>query len=336
MTNGVHRIDHPNDLASIPAGPVAPLDLREWALTRPDVHLVRIAGGMLVGRASLWWTDPPPVPDDPGAVAGRVGHVAWDAAGVGSELLASALEVLTANGCTLALGPLDGSTWFTYRVVTDATLDDVLQAPFGLEPTPPVAVNAAFDAVGFRPVARYLSSLVDPLPDESDRLDVDLRRLGEDGVAVRPFDGERGEEELEALYPLLLRAFADNPFYTPLDRDRFLASYRALLPHVDPALVLVAERAGRPVGVALGLPDLAQAVRGEAVDTVIVKTLAVDPDERGAGLGGTLVRAVHEAARDRGLRRAIHALMHEGNASVRISRHLGRPIRRYALLARSL
>ena len=84
------------------------------------------------------------------------------------------------------------------------------------------------------------------------------------------------------------------------------------------------------------MPDAAQAARGEAVDTVVVKTLAVDPEARGAGLGGALVRAVQERARRKGYRRAIHALMHDGNASTRISRRLGRPIRRYALLGREL
>jgi len=69
---------------------------------------------------------------------------------------------------------------------------------------------------------------------------------------------------------------------------------------------------------------------------VVVKTLAVAPEARGRGLGGALVRAVQEAARAKGYRSAIHALMHAENDSVKISRHLGRPIRRYALLGRSL
>ncbi len=336
MTDGLHRLDHPDRLAALPDGPIAPLGLREWALTRPDVHLAWVRDGALVGRASLWWTDPPPVPGRPDAVAGRIGHAAWASGDVGEELVRAGLDDLSANGCTIALGPLDGSTWFAYRVVTDEAPGGVRQPPFWLEPTLPAVVAESLGAVDFEPMEHYLSSLVEALPDEAARLATDLRQLREDGTDVRPFDAERGEEELEALYPLLLRSFADNPFYTPLDRGRFLASYRALLPHVDPDLILVAERDRQPVGVALGLPDLAQAARGEAVDTVIVKTLAVDPDERGAGLGGTLVRAVQEAARGQGLTRAIHALMHAENTSVRISRHLGVPIRRYALLARPL
>ena len=141
---------------------------------------------------------------------------------------------------------------------------------------------------------------------------------------------------LDAIYRVSLAAFPDNPFYTPLPRDAFLATYRPLLPHVDPRVVWLASRAGEPVGFAFGVPDLAQAARGEVVDTVIVKTVAVVPEARALGLGGALVGALHEAARGAGYGRAIHALMHDANASVRISEHTGRPMRRYALLGRAL
>jgi GNAT superfamily N-acetyltransferase len=338
MTDGLHRVASPDALAALPAGgPVARLDAGAWALNPPDRHLVLVRDGALVGRASVWWTGPPPVPGEPDAVAGRVGHAEWADADAGHQLLTEALAALAAAGCTRALGPLDGSTWFAYRVVTDAAPSGgEREPPFLLEPWPTPVVAQAFAGAGFEPVAHYLSSRVDALPDESGPLADGLRQLRASGVTVRPFRPEDAGGELRRLHPLLLRAFAGNPFYTPLGLDRFLALYRGVLPLVDPALVLVAERCRRPVGVALGLPDAAQAARGERADTVVLKTLAVDPSERGVGLGGTLVRAVQEAARARGLTRAVHALMHAANDSAKISRHLGRPVRRYALLSRSL
>ena len=50
---------------------------------------------------------------------------------------------------------------------------------------------------------------------------------------------------------------------------------------------------------------------------------------------GEFARA-HEAARQLGFTRAIHALFHEANRSGRISGHTARVIRRYTLFARSL
>lgn len=329
MTDGVHSLA---DLAGVQGAPAASV----FALTRPDDVLGLVRGGRLVAFCALWWRGPVRL-DAADVEVGRLGHPMWDDAADGAALLAAALDRLRREGIARAVGPLDGSTWFAYRVVTNpAPGGGETAAPFALEPWPPPAVGEAFEAAGFVPVAHYLSSRVDALPDESARLADERRQWAEAGVTLRPFRLDEADAELRALHPLLLAAFADNAYYAPLDLDRFLALYRPLVARVDSDLVLVAEAEGRPIGVVLAFPDLAQAGRGEPVDTVIVKTLAVHPDRRGGGLGGALVRAVQEAAREEGVRSAIHALMHAENASVRISRHLGRPIRRYALLGRDL
>jgi GNAT superfamily N-acetyltransferase len=105
---------------------------------------------------------------------------------------------------------------------------------------------------------------------------------------------------------------------------------------VRPELVLLAERCGRAIGFLFAVPDMCQGRRGEAIDTVIIKTVAVLPDRSHAGLGGLLVARGHEIARSLGYTRAIHALMHETNTSRNISRHYARTMRRYALFGRTL
>ena len=336
---------------------VVPLDASARALTRPDLHLVAERGGLLVGRLSVWWSDPPRPEvcgDAGGAVAspspagvGRVGHAAWAEAGVGVALLDAACARLAEAGCTRVVGPLDGSTWHAYRVVTDAApgadrWGRAAEPAFALEPAPPAVIATGFEQAGFEPVERYVSTRIDVLPDEVAEVRADRERLAAEGITIRPFDAQHAEDELRRLHPALLRAFADNPYFAPISEADFLALYRPLLAHADPGLILLAERdaprpGGAPVGVVLGLPDVAQAGRGEAIDTVVVKTLAVVPEARGLGLGGALVRAVHEAAQARGLTRAVHALMHVDNRSVGISERLpGRVIRRYALLGRDL
>ena len=299
----------------------------------------RGAAGPLAGGGGapepLAAADSGPLAAGSGAV-GRIGHVAWPTAAAGAELLAGAVDRLQAEGATRAVGPLDGSTWFDYRVVTDPAPGGVQAPRFALEPWPGPAVAPAFRAAGFAPVARYLSSRVGRLPDASARAAADLDRLRRRGVTVRSFRPGDAARELAALHGLLLAAFARNPYYAPLDLGRFQALYRPLVRRVDPELVVVAQAEGRPVGVLLAVPDWAQAERGGPVDAVVCKTLAVDPAWQGGGVGGALTRVVQERARRGGAVSAVHALMHDGNASVRISRHLGTPVRRYALLGRDL
>jgi GNAT superfamily N-acetyltransferase len=105
---------------------------------------------------------------------------------------------------------------------------------------------------------------------------------------------------------------------------------------LSPELVVLAERAGELVGFLFALPDFAQAQRGEVIDTVILKTLAVLPSLAGMGLGSLLSAAVHTRAYHLGYRRAIHALMHVENRSRRISAHIAQPFRGYTLFARPL
>ncbi|MEM7789460.1 MAG: hypothetical protein AAF594_17200, partial [Bacteroidota bacterium] len=243
MTDGLHALATPDRLGDLPVG-IDRLGAEMWALTRPDVHLVRIENGRLVGRLSAWTAGPE-------AGTGCLGHALWDGPGAGRDLVEAGCEWLSGQGAEAMLGPLDGSTWFAYRVVTESDGSP----PFRGEPTPPAAVNAAFESAGFAPVAYYLSSRVEALPDRSAEAAAARARLGEAGLTLRPFRLDAAEAELRALHPLLLCAFAGNAYYTPLDEARFLATYRAMLPLVDPRLVLVAERDGVPAAVVLAYPD---------------------------------------------------------------------------------
>jgi GNAT superfamily N-acetyltransferase len=105
---------------------------------------------------------------------------------------------------------------------------------------------------------------------------------------------------------------------------------------VVPELVLVAEHEGRPVGFAFSVPDHLEGARTGRASTVIVKTVAVLPGRLTAGLGALLTEETHHRAARLGMMRAVHALMHEHNASLVISRRQGAVMRRYTLFHRAL
>ena len=99
---------------------------------------------------------------------------------------------------------------------------------------------------------------------------------------------------------------------------------------------MLAELEGRAVGFVFTIPDWLQGERGRAIDTVVMKTLAVLPGRSYAGLGSHLVRRNQTMASELGYQRVVHALMHTGNPSRGISRRYGNTIRRYTLFARML
>jgi predicted N-acetyltransferase YhbS len=289
-----------------------------------DAHWAALEGGRVAAHCSLWWREAPPLP---GETVGTLGHYAARDAGASDLVLGRALAELRERGCTLAVGPLDGNTWRRYRFITERG-----EMPrFFLEPDNPGAWPGYFRRVGFETLGRYWSSLVEGPRSRDGRVE-ELGRAAEDrGVRLRTLRPEHFEDELRRIYVVSARSFPGNFLYTPLPEAAFLAQYEKLRAVVDPRLVLLAEREGEPVGFVFAVPDALQATRGEAVDRMILKTLAVVPEERRTGLGRLLVGRVQEAAADLGYRAVVHALMHEASHSVAISAHYGRVIRRYEL-----
>lgn len=296
----------------------------------PDARMiVSGAGGQTHARCSLWWHGTPRLR---GTNVGLVGHYAACDLQSAACLLEHACTRLAERGLAVAIGPVDGSTWMRYRFVVDRGC----QPPFFLEPTNPPEWPAQFEEFGFEPLAFYCSRLQDDLRVKSTPLVRAGARLRGIGVRIRALDAHRMTPELRRMHALSLECFADGVLFSPITADAFVTRYAALMRHIDPRLVLLAEHEDRLVGYLFALPDALQPARGSSANTVIVKTVAVAPGRTYAGLGHVL--AMHAAARARtlGYTRAIHALMREGGGSANWSTRLGRPLRRYALFARTL
>lgn len=296
----------------------------------PDAHWV--AGspdGGEPARASAWWSQTPPLA---GRRPGVVGHFSAPNPDTARVVLDAACAELRARGCDIAIGPMHGNTWRSYRFIIargDAP-------PFLLEPDHPDAWPDWWRQAGFQVLARYYSTL-NPLGAEADprrgRLEAGMR---EAGVTVRSLDADHFARDLGMIFDTSLASFAGNFLYTPIERAEFFAMYERIRPRLRPDLVLLAECEGRCAGYLFALPDLPPAGGVGATDTVIVKTLAVRPGRRFAGLGALLLDRFREVARAAGFRSCIHALMHQANPSRNFSTTGHRVLRTYALLARDL
>lgn len=291
----------------------------------PEFETVSVEGA----SCSCWWTG---TALHDGRPIGAIGHYKATDAASSHALLAKACELLKSKGAAIAVGPMDGSTWRPYRFIVDRGAEPT----FFLEPDNPDEWPAYWEQAGFQPLATYTSALNEDLGFEDPRTHVALDRLLHAGVTIRTIDTTRQDVELQRIFTLSLSAFSRNFLYTPIAESDFMAQYHAVLPFVRPELVLMAEKDDSLVGFMFAIPDLAQARRGQPIDTVILKTIAVDPAVGGMGLGGVLMDLVQRRARDLGFRRAIHALIHDTNVSRTISARSARTMRRYALFSKPL
>jgi GNAT superfamily N-acetyltransferase len=296
-----------------------------------DAHVCAVSKtGEALAYCSLWWTATPPLANHR---VGAIGHYAGANPESAALVLQDALRRLRQHHCTLAVGPMDGNTWRSYRFVTQSCLDE---PPFFLEPANPPQWPQHFEHAGFTPRAQYYSALNRDLSRPDPRTPSVLARLEQAGVTIRSAAGLDLRSELNRIYQVSRVAFVNNFLYTELPLHSFLAQYTPLLQRIEPELVLLAERRGQLVGYLFALPDFAQAARGAAVDTFLIKTVAILPDPSLRGLGAVLVAVAHQAGLRLGYSRCIHALMHESNVSRRISGRYAETMRRYTLFAQDL
>lgn len=306
------------------------LSLAAVAQQQADYHLlVANQANEIVARCSLWTKNTPPYLQHK---LGVLGHYAATDASAAQELLRHACALLSAQGCTMVVGPMDGNTWQRYRFVTERGAEPA----FFLEPENPAEWPQHFLLHGFTPISEYFSTLIPDLHKRAPRLAEKAAQMESIGVTIRSAAIAHFDLELAKIYDVARVAFQANFLYTPISQNEFTALYEPLKNFIQPQLILLAEQNNKCVGFLFALPNLAQAQRGASVDTFIVKTVAVLPDADFIGLGGLLVAHSHEIAAQLGYKRAIHALMHADNRSRGISKHYSQSLRRYALLGKEL
>jgi hypothetical protein len=250
-----------------------------------------------------------------GARTAALGSFACESEQQGAKLIREAMTRLKAEGFGAVLGPMDGDTWKSHRLVVESDGS----RPFLMEPQNPPHHVEAFERSGLEIVSRWVSAVrSSDIPSSTSPPPA--------GIRLRNFDPSRAEAELTRIHALSLEQFASNHFYAPISLNEFLDSYRPVLSAIDPELVLLAEdEAGQLKGFLFALPNFAE---GPKPQTVILKTYA----SQVKGGGSMLANAFHERARKRGFANVIHALMHETNLSALHSGNTGGKVfRRYAL-----
>jgi GNAT superfamily N-acetyltransferase len=156
--------------------------------------------------------------------------------------------------------------------------------------------------------------------DHSQRLP-ELRGTDTRRVTLRPFRRTELITRLGELWSLYVNSFHANWFELPIDKGEFQGLITALVLLGPRGYVLVAEAERRFVGFTVAAPELndtfarVQAASGAAgrtwaalrfarVPRARVLFLGVDPDYRGSGLDGRLIRGIWESCRDAGVQMA--------------------------------
>jgi hypothetical protein len=212
------------------------------------------------------------------------------------------------------VGPMNGSTWEDYRL--PLAFD---HSWFFTETACPAFYPDLWRHAGFEIFHRYYSSSADITIEQKPVLPAGIRNL----------QLSKFEEELSGLHDLCLAAFAQNIFFSPIEKETFIAKYRQVERLIDEELVLIAEnKNGNAEAFVLCLPDILDASRS----TLIFKTLVKHPSGTNKGLITVMLEELVFRASQKGYTKMIHAFMHEENRSNKLSRLFGGEVfREYVL-----
>jgi hypothetical protein len=321
---------HASEIAGLVEAATLPrFNPSDFETQHADIHLCALSGsGDVQARCSLWWNH---VPTYKQHRAGVIGHYAAANDDAAAVVLGAAQERLRAAGSTLAIGPMNGNTWRSYRFVTERGE----QPTFFLEPANPPEWPLQFEMAGFSSLASYFSALNNDLSRPDPRLDALEEKMAGAGVVICSANADL-RRELEKIYAVSQISFRQNLLYTEIPEAEFVSMYEPVLPVARPELVLLAERAGQCVGYLFAIPDLALKARGLDVDTFIIKTVSTLPWPELRGLGTLLVARAQQLGHKMGFRHCIHALMFEDNISLKISHHYATVMRKYTLYSKDL
>lgn len=310
-------------------GGITPLSEQEWNRLKPDIHIVSHRENKLLARCSIWQQS---LPEYQGSIPAVIGHFEAKDVDQGHLILEEACRWIKQQGSEHTVGPMNANTWNSYRLITQSNQ----RPPFFIEPSHPPFYVDSWKAAGFEPMENFHSTEMQPITDREPRLSNAIERQEAAGVRIRNLDLNRYETELKQIYKVASEAFAPNLFYTPIEENDFIELYLPYRDKLDPSLVFIAEQNKQTVGFLFCLPDFNQRLRGESVDTLIFKTIAIYPRRELAGLGQWLMHLGHCRAAEIGCRSVIHALMTPESKVRNLGKDSFDIFRVYTLFKRSL
>ena len=253
------------------------------------------------------------------------------------QLFNKVFEELKKEGIEIIIGPLNGTTWNTYRYVTEKGNG----RPFLLEPWNEDYSVSLFEKLGFKHLARYISTVMEGMnSDGRKNLNKKIEKLKKfdyyEDIRVESAENKDLLTVLNKVYDLTVEAFKNNFLYSELEREIFLKMYLSYEDKIVKKFFKMLYLKGELIGYVFGIPDYTELGHKGKIDTIILKTIAVSPEYNGKGMGYILINFLIEEAEKEGYENVIYALMHESNVSKNIGLLLGNMLRKYTLFIKEL
>ena len=278
---------------------------KKWSLEHLHMLLIAKDGENYLGRIAIYLNEF--YKEERVAFLGA--YECIDDANVSEQLLERAIFELKKINIKKIFGPIDGSTWNSYR------FKDNKSEIFFTEPTQPLWYPQQWKKFGFEEFQSYQSRILDLHTFKTDHIQGLREELEEKNITFRKLNLSDLENELAILINFNENAFRNAVLYSPADKAAFIKNYKTILALADQDLILLAEYEKELVGFIFMLPDFNDPQK----ETCVLKTLAKKKGKRFNKLGWFLSHNAQLIAKNKGYKKVIHALMVDGNPSIRLS-----------------
>ena len=253
------------------------------------------------------------------------------------QLFNKVFEELKKEGIETIIGPLNGTTWNTYRYVTEKGNG----RPFLMEPWNEDYSVSLFEKLDFKHLAGYISTVMEGMnSDGRKNLNKKIEKLKKfdyyNDIRVESAENKDLLTVLNKVYDLTVEAFKNNFLYSELEREIFLKMYLSYEDKIVKKFFKMLYLRDELIGYVFGIPDYTELGYKGKIGTIILKTIAVSPEYNGKGMGYILINSLVEEAEKEGYENVIYALMHESNVSKNIGLLLGNILRKYTLFIKEL
>jgi GNAT superfamily N-acetyltransferase len=266
--------------------------------------------------------------------------------GTTEGLLGAVRAFLGSKGLRVVRGPVNPSMHHPCGLL----IEGFEFAPAFLMPYNPPAYQHLLEGAGCRKAKDLLAYRLEIPAVPPHKVARSAAAADEKDIRVRPINMQRLSEEVEIFRELYNAAWQHNWGFTPMTSAEVQWMARHMKPLLVPALTLIAETQGQPIGFIMLLPDYNQVLRhlnGRLGPLGLLKffwyrrrirdarliLLGVRPDYRGKGVDALLYRVAHHGLREGGFIHAEISWVLEDNWIVlRISERWGGvPHKRYRI-----
>ena len=232
----------------------------------------------------------------------------------GIEILNYVISYIKKNNInTQIIGPINGLTWFPYRLATNND-----HSLFKNDLCNPIYYNDIMNTCGMIVKETYCTNIQTNFNSNyiHNQSEFIVKTLSHDELK------NRGNE----IYNITMKAFKHSPFFIPIPYEVFEVQYQKQLFQINHELSpFILDSEGN-------ICAYSSCYESNNGDGIVVKTIARKLDRKYAGIGRILSEEISNIATQRNYNYLLHAFMHQNNSSKSLSEKFnGVPLKSYAL-----